>query len=100
MGKVIQLLLNQIISENFIAKVFSPLRDLESSISECCGKSIESIKDYFYSRSLEDAKQQIEEWKAEEVYSYQLEPSSTIEDAEKKVFDIVEVNINKIIPYF
>lgn len=76
------------------------LREMESSISECCNLAITAIKEHFVSRELENAKIQIDEWKKEQVYPYTGEPLSPIEDAERKVFDIVAININKSLPDF
>ncbi len=76
------------------------LRDLESSINECCQTAIDAIKDHFLIKALEQAKTQINEWKAEEIYPYKGSPKTAVEDAERKVFDIVAVNINKSLPDF
>lgn len=43
---------------------------------------------------------QIDEWKKEEIYPYKGEPVNPVDDAERKVFDIVAVNINKSLPEF
>lgn len=76
------------------------LGDLEVSIRSCCEIAINSIKEYFLSKALEQAKSQIEEWKDEEIYPFQGEPVSPIEDAERKVFDIIAINVNKSLPDF
>lgn len=76
------------------------LRDMESTINECCEVAIGVIKEHFLSKALEEAKNQINEWKAEEVYPYKGNPTTRIEDVERKVFDIVAVNINKSLSDF
>lgn len=76
------------------------LRDLESSISDCCEIAVKAIKDHFFSRELEKAKSKIDEWKEQEIYPFKGNPNTAIEVAERKVFDIVAVNINKSLPDF
>ncbi|MEM1112905.1 MAG: ATP-binding protein [Pseudomonadota bacterium] len=76
------------------------LRELEASINECCELAIGKVKGHFIARSLEEAKSQIDEWKEEDIYPFKGEPVSPIEDAERKVFDIVAININKSLPDF
>ncbi|MGH1430471.1 MAG: ATP-binding protein [Neptuniibacter sp.] len=76
------------------------LRDMESSINKCCQEAISTIKEHFLSKALAEAKNQINEWKDEEVYPFKGTPTTAVEDAERKVFDIVAVNINKNLPDF
>ena len=76
------------------------LRDMEPSINECCQNVIAAIKEHFLSKALEEAKHQINEWKNEEVYPYKGNAETAIEAAERKVFEIVAVNINKSLPDF
>ena len=76
------------------------LRDLEASISACCETAINAVKEHFLSKALEQARNQIDEWKDEEIYPFKGEPVSPIEDAERKVFDIVAINVNKSLPDF
>ena len=76
------------------------LRDLERSISDCSELAIGKIKEHFIARSREEAKFQIDEWKEENIYPFKGEPVSPIEDAERKMFDIVAIRINKSLPGF
>ena len=76
------------------------LGDLERTISPVCEEAVKIIKDYFIARQLEEAKDQLEEWKEEDVYPYQGAPDSSVEEAERKVFDIVAMNINQNLPGF
>ncbi|WP_252177160.1 ATP-binding protein [Endozoicomonas sp. 4G] len=76
------------------------LHDLEDSIRSFCDNAINTIKEYFSHRALEEASSQIQEWKEEKVYPYQGDPTTAVEDAERKVFDIIAVNINKSLPGF
>lgn len=76
------------------------LRDLEASISACCEQAINAVKEYFLEKTLKQAKKQIEEWKSEEVYPFKGAPVSAVESAERKVFDIIAIQVNKSLPDF
>ncbi|MCB2262569.1 MAG: ATP-binding protein [Candidatus Thiosymbion ectosymbiont of Robbea hypermnestra] len=76
------------------------LGELEQTISPVFDEAVKTIKEYFLVRQLEETKDQLEEWKQEEVYPYQGEPITLVEEAERKVFDIVAININQNLPDF
>lgn len=64
-------------------------------------KNAESvIKQHFMQRHLDDSSHILQKWKEEKVYPYENEPGTMIEDAERKVFDIVALNINESLPTF
>lgn len=58
------------------------------------------VKEFFNARQAEIARTEIEQWKQEKVYPYIDEPQTSVEAAERKVFDIVALNVNKLIPEF
>lgn len=60
----------------------------------------DKIKEHFRGREAEAARSEIEHWKSERVYPYEDEPASTVEEAERKVFDIVALNVNRHLPEF
>lgn len=60
----------------------------------------ERIKDYFRAREADAARSEIEQWKTELVYPYDSEPHTSVEEAERKVFDIVALNVNRHLPEF
>lgn len=62
--------------------------------------SRELIKSYFRNRSAEVARSVVDAWKAEEIYPFQGEPTSDLEDVERKVFDIVAVTTSDFLPEF
>ena len=74
------------------------LGELNKDLSSICDQAVRSIKDYFAKRTLEKAKDQLDQWKEEKVYPYQSEPQSPIEKAERQVFDIVALNVNDSLP--
>ncbi|NJA04795.1 DNA mismatch repair protein [Methylococcaceae bacterium WWC4] len=64
-------------------------------------KNAESvIKQHFLQRRIDDSCHILQKWKEEKVYPYENEPGTTVEDAERKVFDIVALNINESLPAF
>ncbi|SNY90116.1 Histidine kinase-, DNA gyrase B-, and HSP90-like ATPase [Cohaesibacter sp. ES.047] len=70
------------------------------ALSHAQDAAIEVIKRYFEKKDAAIAKTEIEQWKEEEVYPYRVEPQSSVEVAERKVFDIVALNVNKHLPDF
>ena len=76
------------------------LGELEQSLHQVCDEAIKIIKDYCIARQLEEAKDQLEEWKNERIYPYIGDPVTRIEEVERKVFDIVAININHSLPGF
>jgi Histidine kinase-, DNA gyrase B-, and HSP90-like ATPase len=71
------------------------LADMNPSLLEACDAAAEVIKAHFRSKDAEVAQSEIERWKAEEVYPYRSEPQTSVEEAERKVFDIVALNVSK-----
>ncbi|MEO6232675.1 MAG: hypothetical protein ABJB11_15100 [Ferruginibacter sp.] len=55
---------------------------------------------YVRDRIHENAKGFIEEAKKEGIYPYQGKPNSEVESAQRKVFDILALNINEFVPKF
>ena len=60
----------------------------------------EAIKDYFRNRAAQEARTVVEEWKDSQVYPYEGEATTRIEQAERQVFDIVAVNVAQYLPDF
>jgi len=72
------------------------LADMNDDLQDIMNETVKEIKQYFINRYLEDSKGIIQRWKDEEVYPYSKdEPETVIEDAERKVFDILALNINE-----
>jgi len=70
------------------------LSEMEPTLSVITDIALKLIKDHFRGRLLESNRDQLEEWKAENVYPYEGDPQSTVEEAERQVFDIVALNLN------
>lgn len=77
------------------------LRELEPTINNSCELAVAAVKGHFLEKALSEARGQIEEWKRDDIYPYSKSESlSQVENAERKVFDIVAVNINNNLPDF
>ena len=59
-----------------------------------------AIKDYFRDRAAQEARTVVEEWKETQVYPYQGDAKTRIEEVERQVFDIVAVNVAQYLPDF
>ncbi len=72
------------------------LAEMNDKLQEVINESLHEIKQFFIKRYLEDSKDIIQRWKDDQIYPYVKEkPESIIEDAERKVFDILALNINE-----
>ncbi|MEP2532699.1 ATP-binding protein [Shimia sp.] len=70
------------------------------ALAETQDAAAEIIKRHFDNKDAEAAQTEIAQWKEEEVYPFRAEPQSPVEKAERKVFDIVALNVNKHLPDF
>jgi histidine kinase/DNA gyrase B/HSP90-like ATPase len=71
------------------------LAEMNGTLQEAYDAAAEQIKAHFRSKEVEAARSEIEQWKEEQVYPYRSEPQTSVEKAERKVFDIVALNVNK-----
>jgi hypothetical protein len=60
----------------------------------------EAIKEYFRDRAAQEARTVVEEWKESQIYPYEGEATTRIEQAERQVFDIVAVTASQYLPDF
>ncbi|MEM8992199.1 MAG: ATP-binding protein [Pseudomonadota bacterium] len=76
------------------------LAEMNPALQAAYESAQERIKEYFRAREAEAARSEIEQWKTERVYPYASEPQTSVEEAERKVFDIVALNVNRHLPEF
>ena len=76
------------------------LAEMNPILNTCIEEAQQTIKTYFRERAAERARTVVEEWKAENVYPYEGEAKSPLEDAERKVFDILAVTASDYMPDF
>ena len=76
------------------------LAEMNPLLNTSVEEARETVKAYFRKRAAERARTVVEEWKAENIYPYEGEASSSLEDAERKVFDILAVTASDYMPDF
>ncbi|KQT59823.1 MULTISPECIES: ATP-binding protein [unclassified Aureimonas] len=76
------------------------LADMNAPLQSACQAAAERIKLFFKEKDAEDARNEIEKWQADDVYPYREEPRTSVERAERQVFDILALNLNRQIPDF
>ena len=76
------------------------LAEMNPLLESCVEEAQQDVKAYFRDRAAERARNVVEEWKAENVYPYEGEAQSPLEDAERKVFDILAVTASDYMPDF
>jgi hypothetical protein len=74
------------------------MAEMDTALSASIEQARHAIKDYFRERAAERAQTVVDAWKAADVYPYRGEPQSTVEKAERQVFDIVAVHVQEIAP--
>ena len=92
------------LKSSFITKLHGEsqldLAEMNPLLNTSVDEAQKTIKMYFRDRAAERARSVVEEWKAENVYPYEGEAKSPLEDAERKVFDILAVTASDFMPEF
>lgn len=76
------------------------LAEMNPLLNDCIEEAQQTVKAYFRERTAERARSVIDEWKAENIYPYEGDAQSPLENAERKVFDIVAVTASDCMPDF
>lgn len=74
------------------------LAEMDPALNRTVEQARYAIKDYFRERAAERAQTVVDAWKAADVYPYRGEPQTTVEKAERQMFDIVAVHVQEIAP--
>ena len=92
------------LKSSFITKLHGEgqldLAEMNPLLNACIEEAQQAVKAYFRDRAAERARTVVEEWKAERVYPYEGEAKSPLENAERKVFDILAVTASDFMPDF
>jgi len=92
------------IKSSFITKLqqesLLELSDMSGPLQIAHDEAADRIKAHFKDRAATAARSEIDQWKADKVYPYPEDPVTPVEQAERKVFDIVALNVNKHLPTF
>jgi hypothetical protein len=76
------------------------LAEMVPALSAAVEETRIKIKELFRDRASERAKVVVEEWKAQNIYPFEGEASTHIEQAERQIFDIVAVTVQEASPDF
>ncbi len=76
------------------------LAEMDPKLSQSLESAKDQLREHFKSRTVEKQKSLLDEWKTEQVYPYAHEPSSPVQVVERKVFDIVAINVATSLPDF
>ena len=76
------------------------LAEMNPLLNACIEEAQQTVKAYFRERAAERARTVVEEWKADNIYPYDGEATSPLEDVERKLFDIVAVTASDYMPDF
>lgn len=74
--------------------------EMDTRIVAVVDEAQEAIKNYFRNRAAQEAQNVVREWKQEQVYPYEGEPVTKVEEVERQVFDIVAVTTSQYLPDF
>lgn len=74
------------------------LAEMDPLLNGAVDRARHAIKDYFRERAAERAQTVVDAWKAADIYPYRGEPQTTVEKAERQMFDIVAVHVQEIAP--
>ena len=76
------------------------LDDLSPDVSALAEAARAAMRDHFKARREEEAARRVAHWKQSGLYPYDGEPSTLVERAERKVFDVIALEVSSDIPDF
>ena len=76
------------------------LAEMDPRLNKALENAKEQLRDHFKTRAIEKQKTLLDEWKTERVYPYAQEPANSVQAVERKVFDIVAINVATSLPDF
>ncbi|MGB5083667.1 MAG: ATP-binding protein [Methylocystis silviterrae] len=92
------------LKSDYFAKLLAENRLEIASLDAQTAKVLEAAKEvmrsHFRRRASERAAGLVEEWKREEIYPYEGQPATPIEEVERQVFNVVALNVSNYLPNF
>jgi hypothetical protein len=76
------------------------MEDLEPDLNSVLEAAKDVMRGHFRKRAEENAGATVERWKSEKAYPFEGPPKTVLEEVERKVFDVVALNINNVLPEF
>lgn len=86
---------SQLLAENAI-----DLANMDPAVQAALDAAKEAMRSHFRNRTEEQTRGLIEKWKQEQIYPYEDDPKSAVEDQERKVFNIAALNVATYLPRF
>ena len=92
------------LKSSFIRKLYTEsqleLAEMNPLLNSSIDEARQKIKTYFRDQAAERARTVVDGWKADCIYPFEGEAASPLEEAERKVFDIVAVTASDYMPDF
>ena len=76
------------------------LAEMDPLLNDSIDEAQQTIKTYFRERAAERARTVVDGWKVDHIYPFEGEAASPLEEAERKVFDILAVTASDYMPDF
>lgn len=76
------------------------LSDFNNDLSSAIELAKDKIKNHFLEVNLRKSESRVKRWKSDGIYPYSGNPKNLVDEAERKVFDILAVNIAEDLPSF
>lgn len=76
------------------------LAEMNPLVIRMANEAQEAIKNYFRDRAAQEARTVVQEWKQEQVYPYEGEATTRVEQVERQVFDMVAVKVAEYLTDF
>jgi hypothetical protein len=76
------------------------LSEHDPRLQDLIQRAKDAMRAHFKSREIEAARSLVDEWKSEKSYPYSSEPVTSVQKLERKVFEIVALNVAAHIPDF
>jgi hypothetical protein len=76
------------------------LAALDPRLNDAIENAKGELRQHFKTRQKEKLKSLVEEWKSEQIYPYKDEPTNAVQIVERKVFDLVALNVATNLPDF
>lgn len=79
---------------------FLEVEELHPGLNDLLAQSREVLRSHFRQRLASLATSKVNEWKQNDIYPYQNEPTDDISRSERQVFDILALNVSEFSPGF
>jgi len=76
------------------------LAEMDPRMVAVADEAQKAIREYFRKRAVQEARTVVEEWKESQIYPYEGEATTRIEEAERQVFEIVAVTASQYLQEF